>query len=58
MNTLQVLALIVVLGVLLGLFKGLESPVSLTALVIAVIFVNETIIKKEGFATEEDKYKF
>ena len=54
-NTIQTIALIVIIGCLMGYFEGIKYPINLALVVIGVILAEPFISKKEGYNREEDK---
>jgi hypothetical protein len=54
MNTVQTIALIVIIGYLLGYFEGVKYPVNLALVSIGVLLAAPLISKKEGYKREEE----
>ena len=54
-NTIQTIALIVIIGSLLGYFEGIKYPSKLALVAIGVVFAEHIISKKEGYKREEAK---
>jgi len=57
MDTLHVILAIIAIGYFTGTLEGIKHPERLLGIVVAVLLFNQ-YSKKEGFTTEEDKYKF
>ena len=54
-NTIQTIALIVIIGFLLGCFEGIKYPVNLALVSIGVLLAAPLISKKEGSGAEREQ---
>ena len=53
-NTIQTIALIVIIGIISGCFEGIKYPIKLSLIIVGVILAEQLISKKEGYKREEE----